>query len=275
MDEYPVKDVDMRLSSRNNSDEWAKAFKIVATKKEVWKVYTNEEPQVAKPDVHTFIPESPTGYTRVQTSRLLKLYKVALDKHDKYRKKVLSAGTLLLIYVDDSIRDEIEEKVGEPHTAWKWLRTRFQADKRASIGIIVKSWDDLRFDNKNGGMQRYLSLHRRYYQQLKDAEVTIPEIFVLIKIIDNLPRRFNTWLNRYYEARKAATCTDTLDNLETQLLIEHDNLTMRYEAERKEPNNSRKETTKTGRGESKSEPKIYNKEFCAKCKKTGHTLKNC
>ena len=268
-----------RLTGRNNYTKWAKAFKNLALRQNVWKYINGEQLVVEEPAINDYTPEDTTGITQVSLHLRLKKYDIAVEKFRDYEKKSRLAQSLILQNVDDIIGSELEERDYTPATAWIWLKERFFTDERETAHILIKKWDDIRFEN-NTSMQTYINNHKYYYQRLKDMKVVYPEVVVMAKIINYLPKRFINWTDRYFELRKGSGFKDTLDNLENMLIIEDEKLNMRYDEDKdrnkrdKEKKSKEKEKDKATNTSNKKDDKKDTKS-CSVCKKTGHESDTC
>ena len=182
-----------RLSDRNNYTSWAKAFKRVAVRDNVWGHFV-ENKLVEKPDIDEFV--SDTGkFTPVQLHIALQKYEIAESAFEEHTKKQRKAIPLLYTHVDDSIQAELDLSNAKPAVAWRWIKDRFLIDNAEVINMLIMKWDDTRFDN-NETMQTYINIHKEHYQQLIDLNVSIPEVLVIGKSLNGLPKRFTRWMDR-------------------------------------------------------------------------------
>ena len=120
-------------------------------------------------------------------------------------------------YFYSPIRSELQPLGLALNLAWTWLKDRYQINEREDIHMLIREWDRVSFDESKW-IQEYINDHKNYHQQFRDAKVEIPEVFLMGKILNGLPKRFNNLINRYYQLRKGEGFFYTVANLDIILI---------------------------------------------------------
>ena len=125
------------LTGQENYSSWVRDFKVLATEKGVFGLYTGEMQILAKPDKNTFL--YPNGGDRASRKKTDEFdftaaaaeYRIELEEYKDNEKLVRVASALLGRQVDPAIRGNIMS-CATPKDAWELSQSLVQDDRQAS-----------------------------------------------------------------------------------------------------------------------------------------------
>lgn len=268
------------LSGQDNYSAWSRDFKVVATGKGVFKLYTGEMPVLEKPDKDTYLHPSGAVTTRKKSDEFdfaaaVAEYRIDLDEYKDNAKLVREALSLLARWVDPAIRGTIIAFV-TPKEAWDFLKDQYKMTDRRALDLLRTRLESTKLSSFKTVTQ-YLNALQELKLDMTEAGGTLTDEEMVSKILRGLPARYDPFVDSHYQLVDTPGLDDGgLKGLTARLITFEARLQQRQSQKSSTGNNNNK-TKDTGDDKEQEGGGRRRRVKCSyePCGKWGHEEKNC
>lgn len=275
------------LTGQHNYNQWARDFKIVATSKGVFGLYTGDTKILKKPVKQEYLSPGGTGpATRKNTddfdfSAAVAEYRLDLDEYKDNEKLVREAHSLLAAWVDPAIRGNAMACT-DPKSAWDFIKSQYKMTDKRALDLARSNMDATKLSDFNTVTQ-YLNAIQCFKLDIKDAGGEFDDDAIVSKIIRGLPTRYDTFVDQHYQL----VDTDGLDDgglrgITARLLTFEGRLKQRKDQkDQKELKDKKEQKDKYGQNKNATEYVAHegdsrkHRDKCINCGKWGHKVDTC
>lgn len=203
-----------------------------------------------------------------------KLFK---EKSDLYRKANSYAKSMITSSVTDGVYQKIMDKENA-HDAWLALRQHFEASSQDQLFKICTDFFTFNWNTKDD-VSTHIAKLKSLWNELNNGliakgEVALPELLLICKMLQILPRNFETFCSSWMLLTNNAE--KTFEHLTVQLCMFERNFKKNTESEKTDQEALVTDSTKR----QDSSVKVFKKhskrnDTCNYCKKKGHWITDC
>ncbi|KAK7729318.1 hypothetical protein SLS63_006191 [Diaporthe eres] len=278
-----------KLTGQKNYLSWKRDFKLVAQAKGLWEIIAGTEKILMKPDrTDYFLPVTRTSARQKkksddedtptasdQTARIAE-YRLDLDEYRENEQKVRLAMSLIIHWVDASIRGKLQ-KAQTPTEVWSTLEQQYKMQAARSLHIAQDEMESIHL-SKCKGMQDYINRHELKRMDIEDSGGVYSDEQLTAKLLRGLSNEYTSFLDQYYFLQDVdGVDAIGLSGITSRLLTHESKLDRRKtvnsaarDSETKEPN-----TNNQQKNQKKDNKKPREKCPVEGCGKWGHTEDKC